>query len=78
MEQKIAAFLLGRGDYAYMGYAWEGCADALNSPYNNSQGAHFWAPCDDGPPIPMLHAFFDDPQLPLTARIFLHIVFLNA
>ena len=32
IEQKIAAFLLGRGPFAYMGYSWEGCADAEDSP----------------------------------------------
>ena len=44
MEQKIAAFLLGRGDYAYMGYSWAGCANGVKSPWNNSGGTQFWAP----------------------------------
>jgi|EP01043_Picozoa_sp_COSAG02_P045254 hypothetical protein len=44
MEQKIAAFLLGRGDYAYLGYSWAGCANGVHSPWNNSGGTQFWAP----------------------------------
>ena len=44
MEQIIAAFLLARGDFAWMGYEYNGCADAIDSPYKNHGGMHYWAP----------------------------------
>jgi len=44
MEQIIATFLLGRGDFAWMGYEYNGCADAMDSPYKNNGGMNYWAP----------------------------------
>ena len=44
MDLIIAAFLLARGDFGWMGYEYNGCADAMDSPYKNHGGMNYWAP----------------------------------
>jgi hypothetical protein len=43
-DQIIAAFLLARGAYAWLGYEYNGCANAIDSPYKNQGGMNYWAP----------------------------------
>ena len=42
MQQHIAAFLIGRGDYAWLGYDWAGGAGARGPPLNREGCTHFW------------------------------------